>query len=57
MFHIVSSGEKKYINKYFIGYKNDEHKIKPLSIMLMYVYAKSYNKLSYEETKWVYFFY
>ena len=54
---MVSSGEKKYINKYFIGYKNDDHKIKPLSIMLMYVYAKSYNKLSYEETKWVYFFY
>ena len=29
MFHMVSSGEKIYINKYFIGYKNDEHKIKP----------------------------
>ena len=29
---MVSSGEKK--NKYFIGYKYDDNKIKPLLIML-----------------------
>ena len=29
---MVSSGEKNY--KYLIGYKYDDHKIKPLCIML-----------------------
>ena len=49
---MVSSGEKNY--KYFIGYKNDDHKIKPLHIMLpkTSAYVKSYDG----ETKWKYFF-
>ena len=40
---MVSSGEKNY--KYFIGYKNDDHKIKPLHIMLpkTSAYVKSYD--------------
>ena len=29
---VVFSGEKDY--KYFIGYKDDDHKIKPLRIMI-----------------------
>ena len=39
----TSSGEKYY--KYFIGYINDDSKIKPLQIMLLKTsaYAKSYD--------------
>ena len=40
--------------KYFIGYKDDDHKIKPLRIMLpkTSAYVKRYGG----ETKWMYFF-
>ena len=50
--HLVSSSKKNY--KYFIGYKDHDHKIKPLCIVLpkMSAYVKSYG----EETKWIYFF-
>ena len=39
--------------KYFIGYKDDEYKIKPLCIMLLKTssYVRSYNG----ETKWMNF--
>ena len=39
----IFSGEKNH--KYFIGYLDDDYKIKPLHIMLtkMSVYAKSYD--------------
>ena len=49
---MVSSGEKAYKN--FIGYKDDDHKIKLLCIMLpkMSAYVKSYDG----EAKWMYFF-
>ena len=49
---MVSSGENIY--KYFIGYKEDDHKITPLRIKLPTPsdYVKSYD----EETKWMYFF-
>ena len=44
-------GEKSY--KYFIGYLYNNHKVKPLYIMLpkTNAYVKSYN----EQTKWMYF--
>ena len=48
---MVSSGEK--INKYFIGYKDDDHKIKPLRIMLWK--RSAYVKRYVGETKWMYF--
>ena len=48
---MVSSGEK--INKYFIGYKDDDHKIKPLRIMLRK--RSAYVKRYVGETKWMYF--
>ena len=48
---MVSPGEKNH--KYFIGYKNDDHKIKPLRLMLpkTSAYVKRYDG----ETKWMYF--
>ena len=48
----ISSGEKNY--KYFIGYLYDDHKVKPLHIMLpkTRVYVKSYDG----QTKWMYCF-
>ena len=47
--NMVSSGEKMY--KYFIGYKDDDYKIKPLHIMFpkTSAYAKGYDG----ETKWM----
>ena len=47
----ISSGEKHY--RYFIGYMNDDFKIKSLHIMLPKTSAcvKSYDS----ETKWTYF--
>ena len=44
-------GEKHY--KYFIGYLYNDHKVKPLHIMLpkTSAYVKSY----YGQTKWMYF--
>ena len=49
---MVSSGKKNY--KYFIGYKGDDPKIKPLRIVLLKTsaYVKSYAG----KTKWIYFF-
>ena len=49
---MVSSGEKACKN--FIGYKDDDHKIKLLCIMLpkTSAYVKSYDG----EAKWMYFF-
>lgn len=46
---MVSSGKKGY--KYFIGCKNDDYKIKQLSIIFPQTsaYVKSYD----DETKWV----
>ena len=43
----------KKIIKYFIGYRDDEYKIKPLCIMLLKTstYVRSYNG----ETKWMNF--
>ena len=46
---MVSSGEKTF--KYIIGYKDNDHRIKPLSVMLpkwaiMYAYIK--NELDWE---------
>ena len=51
MSNTVSSGKKIY--KYFIGYKDDDHKIKSSHIMLpkTSAYVKSYDG----ETKWMYF--
>ena len=48
---MVSSAKKHY--KYFIGYKYDDHKIKPLHIMLpkTKAYVKSYEG----QTKCMYF--
>ena len=48
---MVSPGEKNY--KYLIGYKDDDHTIKPLCIMPPKTspYIKSYNG----KTKWMYF--
>ena len=48
----ISFGEKNY--KYFIGYLYDNHKVKPLRIMLpkTSTYVKSYDG----QTKWMYFF-
>ena len=47
----IPFGEKSY--KYFIGYLNDNHKFKPLHIMLSkaITYVKSYGG----QTKWMYF--
>ena len=47
----ISFGEKNY--KYFPGYLHNDHKVKPLNIMLpkANVYIKSYNG----QTKWMYF--
>ena len=49
---MVSFSEKNY--KCFIGYKDGDHKIKPLRIMLSKtsVYVKNYDG----KTKWMYFF-
>ena len=45
-------GEKNY--KYFIGYLYNDHKVKPLQIMLpkTSAYVKSYDG----QTKWMFFF-
>ena len=50
---MVSSSVKSY--KYLIGYKDDDHKLKPLRIILLKTsaYAKGYDG----GTKWKYFFY
>ena len=48
---MVSSVEKSY--KYFIDYKDDDYKIKPLHIMLPKTSA--YVKIYYGETEWVKF--
>ena len=50
--NMVSIGGNIY--KYFIGYEDDDHKIKPLRIKLPKpsAYVKSYDG----ETKWMYFF-
>ena len=47
----ISFGEKNY--KYFIGYLYNDHKVKPLHIMLpkTSAYVKSYDG----QTKWMYF--
>ena len=47
----ISFGEKNY--KYYIGYLYNNHKVKPLHIMLpkTSAYVKSYD----EQTKWMYF--
>ena len=49
----VSSDEKIY--NYFIGYKDDDHKFKPLLTIFpkMNVYVKSYAG----QTKWIYYFF
>ena len=49
---MVSSGKESY--RYFIGYKDDCHKINPLCITFPKISAhlKSYDG----ETKWMYFF-
>ena len=51
VFSKISSGEKNY--KYFIGYLHNDHKVKPLHIMLPKVsaYVKSYSG----QTKCMYF--
>ena len=48
----VSSGEKSY--KYFIDYLYDDHKVKPLHIMLprSSTFVKGYDR----QTRWMYFF-
>ena len=48
---MVSSGEQNY--KYFVGYKDDDHKIESLHIMLpkTSTYVKSFDG----ETNWIYF--
>ena len=48
----ISFGEKNY--KYFVGYLDDDYKIKPLHIMLpkTSAHVKSYDG----QTKWMYFF-
>ena len=48
----IPFGEKSY--NYFIGYLNDNHKVKPLYIMLpkTSAYVKGYDG----QTKWMYFF-
>ena len=47
--NMVSSGKKNY--KYFIGYKDDDYRIKPLRTILpnTSAYVKSYDR----ETKWI----
>ena len=47
----ISFGEKNY--KYVIGYLHNDHKVKPLHIMLpkTSAYVKSYDG----ENKWIYF--
>ena len=47
----ISFGEKN--SKYFVGYLHNNHKVKPLHIMLpkTSVYVKSYDG----HTKWMYF--
>ena len=47
----TSFGEKNY--KYFIGYLYNDHKVKPLHMMLLKAsnYVKSYDG----QTKWMYF--
>ena len=49
----ISSTEKKY--KYFLGYLNDNYKVKPLHKMLKK--TNSYVKSCHGQTKWMYFFY
>ena len=49
---MTSSCEKNY--KHFINYKDDDHRIKPLRIMLLRTSA--YVKCCNGETKWVSFF-
>ena len=48
----ISSGEKNY--KYFIGYVDNDYKIKPVHTMLSKTSA--YVKSCDGETKWMYFF-
>ena len=48
---MVSSAEENY--KYFMGYEDDDHKIKPLNIMLSK--TSTYVKIYDGETKWTYF--
>ena len=50
--NMVSSGEKNY--KFFIGYKDNDHKIKALRIM--FPKTSAYVKSCDGETKWMYFF-
>ena len=47
----ISFGEKNY--KYFIGYLYNDHKVKPLHMMLpkTSAYVKNYDR----QTKWIYF--
>ena len=47
----IDFGEKNY--KYFIGYLYDNHKVKPLYIMLPK--TRAYVKISDGQTKWAYF--
>ena len=47
----ISFGEKNY--EYFIGYLYNDHKVKPLLIMLPKTSA--YVKSCYEQTVWMYF--
>ena len=47
----TSFGEKNY--KYFIGYLYNDHKVKPLHIMLPK--ARTYIKHYDGQTKWMYF--
>ena len=53
VFIMAASGENN--NKYFIGYKDDDHKTKMLRILLPKTtfHIKSYDG----EIKWMYFFY
>ena len=45
--NMVSSGEKNY--EYFIGYKDDDNRIKPLRIM--FPKPSAYGEIYYGETK------
>ena len=51
--NMVASGKGNY--KYFIGYKDDDHKIKPLCIT--FPKTSAYVKNYHGETKWTYFLY
>ena len=46
----ISFGEKNY--KYFIGYTDDDYKIKPLQILPK---TSAYEKIYDSEIKWIYF--